>query len=106
MYRVTKYLKGTLISVAADNPASNLIGGYKNLHSAFRKCRHCLATAEEIQTKVINFITLIFVSVFVVSFANNFIPRNKAMHERHCSSLDGPAHSMVATTYGVQFNSQ
>lgn len=27
------------------------------------------------------------------------------MHERHCSSLGGPAHSMVATTYGVNKNS-
>ena len=38
--------------VSADNPASNLMGGYKNLSSAFRKCRHCLATKEELQTVV------------------------------------------------------
>ena len=41
---------GRLVSVSADNPASNLIGGFKNLSSAFRKCRHCLATTEDIQT--------------------------------------------------------
>ena len=46
------HLCGALTSVVADNPASNLIGGFKNLSSAFRRCRHCLATAEETQTKV------------------------------------------------------
>ena len=49
----TVYLPGALTSVVANNLASNLIGGFKSLSSAFRKCRHCLATAEEIQTKVI-----------------------------------------------------
>ena len=38
--------------VSPDNPASNLMGRYKNLSSAFRKCRHCLATEEELQTVV------------------------------------------------------
>ena len=27
------------------------------------------------------------------------------MHERHCSSLNGPAHAIVSTTYGVKQNS-
>ena len=48
----TCYLRGALTSVVADNPASNLIGGFKNLSSAYRKCRHCLAIFEETQTKV------------------------------------------------------
>ena len=48
----TQYLRGALTSVVADNPASNLIGGFKNLSSAYRKCRDCLATSEEIQTMV------------------------------------------------------
>ena len=48
----TQCLRGALVSVVADNPASHLLGGFKNLSSAFRKCRHFLATAEDIQTKV------------------------------------------------------
>ena len=42
----TQYLQGALSSVVADNPASNLIGGFKNLSSAY------LATSEKIQTMV------------------------------------------------------
>ena len=38
--------------MSADNPASHMLGGYKNLSSAFRKCRHCLATEEDLQTVV------------------------------------------------------
>ncbi len=38
----TRYLRGTLATVPADNPASDLIGGHKALHFAFRKCRDCL----------------------------------------------------------------
>ena len=48
----TMYLRGALTSVVADNPASNLIGGFKNLSSAYRKCGDCLANSEDIQTKV------------------------------------------------------
>ena len=48
--------------VPADNPASDLLGGYKSLHSAFRKCRHCLATNEDIQIKVTLYNTKLDVS--------------------------------------------
>ena len=45
-------LRGTLTVISADNPAANLIGGYKSLTSAFRKCRTCMAIEEDMQTKV------------------------------------------------------
>ena len=48
----TVYLRGSLILGCGDNPAANLLSGYKNLTSAFRKCRSCMATASDIQTKV------------------------------------------------------
>lgn len=38
--------------MVADNPASCLVGGFKELHSAFRKCRQCMATDAEVQTQV------------------------------------------------------
>jgi len=45
-------LRGTLVVVSADNPAANLMAGYKSLTSAFRKCRVCMAVEETMQTKV------------------------------------------------------
>ena len=38
--------------ISADNLASQLIGGYKALNAAFRKCRFCMATDEQMQSKV------------------------------------------------------
>ena len=49
---VTHTLKGALVAVCADNLASQAIGGYKALHSAFWKCRQCMATSDTMQTKV------------------------------------------------------
>ena len=43
---------GTLVNVSADNPAACLIGGFKQLHSAYRKCRYCMAVDDDLQTKV------------------------------------------------------
>jgi hypothetical protein len=42
---------GTVSVVSADNPASQAIGGFKEGAMAFRKCRFCLATDNDIQTK-------------------------------------------------------
>lgn len=45
-------LRGTLTAVCADNLASHKIGGFKKGFSkGFRKCRFCLATENDIQTK-------------------------------------------------------
>ena len=38
--------------VCADNPAANLMGGFKSLTSAYRRCRVCLATNDDVQKKV------------------------------------------------------
>ena len=43
------FFKGTLTVVSADNPASQLLGGFNQGHTAFRKCRHCLAANTDIQ---------------------------------------------------------
>lgn len=45
-------LFGTLAVVCADNLAAHSLAGYKSLHSAFRRCRFCMATAEDMRTKV------------------------------------------------------
>ena len=45
-------MRGALTAVVADNPASCLIGGFKCLSSALRKCRQCFATSPDLQSKV------------------------------------------------------
>lgn len=45
-------LRGSLALVAGDNLASHFLGGYKSLSSALRKCRHCMATADNMATEV------------------------------------------------------
>ena len=50
--------RGTLTLVPADNLASHYLGGYKSLSSALRKCRHCMATADDMNSKVISSRTL------------------------------------------------
>ena len=44
--------RGTLVAFVGDTPAVNLAGGFKVVGRAIRKCRHCLATDMQIQTKV------------------------------------------------------
>ena len=44
--------RGTVTIVSADNPASTLMGGFKQSASAFRPCRHCMGSEQDIQTKV------------------------------------------------------
>jgi hypothetical protein len=38
--------------VVADNLASQLIGGYKSLNAAMRRCRFCMATSFNFAEKV------------------------------------------------------
>ena len=51
---MTKQCHGTLMNVSADNPNAYSLRGFKQLHSAFWKCRCCIATEDDIQTKVLN----------------------------------------------------
>ena len=43
---------GSMSLVSADNLASQELGGYKALNAALRKCRYCMTTYEDMQTKV------------------------------------------------------
>ena len=45
--------KGTISLASGDNLSSHLLGGFKSPSSALRICRHCMATSDEAQTKVI-----------------------------------------------------
>lgn len=52
---VNYLFRGTISLVAGDNLASQYLGGYKGLSSALRKCRHCMAVDDDIQSKVFFF---------------------------------------------------
>ena len=44
--------RGTVTVVSADNLSAQMVGGFKALNAAFRKCRYCMATDDTMQTKV------------------------------------------------------
>ena len=43
---------GTVAAIAADNLGSLALGGFKESCTAFRMCRHCMATSDTAKTKV------------------------------------------------------
>ena len=42
--------KGTSCTIPAHNLASNVLGGFKEVSTAHRGCRHCLATPSEMKS--------------------------------------------------------
>ena len=46
------FLKGTVSVASADNPASQLLGSFKDGSAAFRKCRQCMTTSDTMCAKV------------------------------------------------------
>ena len=53
-------LYGTVAAIAADNLASNALGGFKEGSTANRGCRQCMATPDEISTKVCQYLRATF----------------------------------------------
>ena len=50
-------LKGQLVAFVGDTPAVNMAGGFKEgVGMAMRKCRQCMATYNQIQTKVATYL--------------------------------------------------
>ena len=47
-----KTVYGALIAVSGDNIGSQLLGEFKQLASAMRQCRWCMATKDDVNTKV------------------------------------------------------
>ena len=43
---------GTLLVISGDNLGSQAIGGFVQLATAIRKCRYCMATRTDVNTKV------------------------------------------------------
>ena len=47
-----KLVYGTICVVSADNPASNLLGGFKESAAANKLCRQCKTTADQAKSRV------------------------------------------------------
>ena len=46
-------IHGCLVAFVGDTPAVNMVGGFKEgVGVAFRKCRQCMATYDQVQSKV------------------------------------------------------
>ena len=83
----TVCLRGALLAVVADTPASNWLGGYKeSVGGAKRKCRHCMADFEAIQ------------SMFT---EEEFDLRSKELHEYHLNQLQ--EHSSLCEHYSKEY---
>lgn len=82
-------LRGAVVAVSADTPASNYLGGYKEgVGGALRKCRHCNTDYETMQSHFEE---------------EDFLPRTLQQHHLQCHVIDqsenlGDHHS---TNYGV-----
>ena len=69
----SKVTYGTVTAIVADNLASHQIGGFKSgFASGYRKCRTCLATPGEIQTK---------------HYHTDFVLRSQEQHDIQVESL-------------------
>ena len=61
-------LRGTIAFVSGDNLGSQLIGGFKEGAGARLKCRHCMGSAVDIQTKVsysVAFIIIVIINHWI-----------------------------------------
>ena len=82
-------LRGALLAVVADTPASSLLGGYKeSVGGVKRRCRHCMADFNAIQ------------SLFT---EEQFHLRNEELHEYHLRQMqEKPSlHQHYSKEYGI-----
>ena len=97
-----------------DVPASNFMGGFKEgVGFALRKCQACLATQEDIQTKVILHIininvlktNLLYYMYLVSHKINELVIRNNEDHSEHFKLIESDRSSNQghSTTYGRQW---
>ena len=82
-------LRDALFAVIADTPAGQLLGGYKeSVGGAKRKCRHCMADFDDIQSKFRE---------------TDFELRDKDMHDYHLQQMEEnpELHTHFSKEYGV-----
>ena len=95
--------RGAVVVLLADTVAAHDLGGFKvGVGFALRKCRFCLATNADIQTKVIATPITFFYCPTTLQFTEEeFIRRTPDNHDYHCSLLNGPLAEQDSVTYGV-----
>ena len=74
---MTRKIQGTVAVTSADNLASQLLGGYMQLGSATRRCRHCMAHRVDMGTKVCLHNNMVKVLPCSVTRPDNFDTTNK-----------------------------
>ena len=82
-------LRGALLAVVADTPANQFLGAFKeSVGGAKRKCRHCMADFESMQT---------------LFTEEDFDLRSKEMHEYHLEQLHNnpELYNHYSKEYGV-----
>jgi hypothetical protein len=86
---------GKVISCAGDTEGQHEWGGFKvGVGFSFQKCRHCQCQFEAMQEKF---------------YEEDFIPRTKESHEKHCQEInDSPNDNVrnnLTVSYGINFRS-
>ena len=66
-------MHGTLSIIQADNPASSSLGGFKESASAFRGCRQCMASSDDMRKAFDE---------------REFSLRTPLLHDQQCDELD------------------
>ena len=82
-------LRGALLAIVADTPASNMLAGFKeSVGGAKRKCRNCMGGFEDIQSKFDE---------------NDFQLRDDELHDYHLGQLEANEglHTHLSKEYGV-----
>ena len=101
-------LHGSVLVLLADTLAAHDLGGFKvGVGFALRKCRMCLATDSDIQSKVN--LSLANSNIIFCPYTQfteeEFLMRTPDNHDYHCSLLQGPLAAHDSTTYGVNSES-
>lgn len=83
-----KLFYGTVCVVSADNPASCLLGGFKESSSAHLPCRQCLGTRDQIKSEF---------------RTSKFDLRTSETHEEQLQALEDPGedYNSRSKEYGV-----
>jgi hypothetical protein len=86
---------GKIVSCAGDTEGQHEWGGFKvGVGFAFQKCRHCQCQ---------------FAAMQEMFYEEDFTPRTKETHERHCQEIDGAPNDAVkndlTTSYGINYRS-
>lgn len=82
-------LRGALLAVIADTPASQLLGGFKeSVGGAKRKCRHCMTDFDEMQLSFVE---------------EDFLLRSKELYDYHLNNIEQneDLHQHFSKEYGI-----